>query len=115
MLVVGVSVRGSMLLVLMLMMTPLMLTCLILEVLGHVHLHLVALVWLRAVQQRVLALMVSLPKHVECGRVCARRAVRRGCVVVVEADSRVIHRRAVTLVEMALVLVLWLVEILAGS
>jgi len=83
--------------VLVLMMRALVLIAGVRISLGHVHLHLEAMVWLTAVEQRVLTLVMALVEHVEGRRMGARGAIWGRCIVVVEAYPRIIDGRAVTL------------------
>lgn len=96
------------------------LAALVRVVLVHVHLHLEALVTLSAIEQAMLVVLVALVEHAVGAvgwRVGAWRAVGRGRVVGVEAYSRIVDGRSVSLVRMARVvclLALLLVVILSG-
>lgn len=75
------SIRRAMIVVLIVMMA-LVLAILVLVVLWHVHLHLVPLMGLCAVQQRMLTRLMIVTEHAIGWRVRARRSVRRGIVIV---------------------------------
>lgn len=68
-----------------LLMTTLVLIALSGELFGQIHLHLVSLMGLAAIEHRMLALMVALSKHTKCWRVSAGAMVWRGCVVGVKS------------------------------
>lgn len=96
----------------------LMLTSLAGKVLGNVHLHLITLVGLAAIEHGMLALMMGLTEHAKGRGICAWASVRGGGISETEAYSSASNRRACPLQSLSgvvrLLLVLWLVVIRSG-